>query len=253
MRKSLKRLAVAAMCSAMCFSPLATSLTTISAYAKTTLETPSNVHWGNKKDDDEGFYAHWDEVENAKKYNIYIYYINDNDSYSKIAEMTTAKTSVNLKGKLTKSDVDYTFRVRAVGSGNYTTSSWSDYADEMYYEKSTTTSSTAVNTSSTNSAGPGGTSTGATGSQSNIGPSVPSTPSEGGWRQNTTGWWYAKNAAGTEWYRDGWYWIDGNKDGVSECYYFDANGYMLANTTTPDGYQVNNDGAWIVDGITQTR
>lgn len=250
MRKSLKRLAIATICSAMCFSPLTASFTTISAYAKTTLETPSNVHWGNKKDDDEGFYAHWDEVENAKKYNIYIYYINDNDSYSKISEMTTAKTSVNLKGKLTKSDVDYTFRVRAVGSGSYTTSGWSDYADEMYYEKSTAPSSTAVNTSGTGSTGPSGTATNTTDNQSNSGPAV---PSEGGWRQNATGWWYATNAADTSWYSNGWYWIDGNKDGVSECYYFDVNGYMLANTITPDGYQVNNDGAWIIDGKIQIK
>ena len=38
-----------------------------------------------------------------------------------------------------------------------------------------------------------------------------------------------------------WQWIDGNGDGVSESYYFDGNGYMLFNTTTPDGYTVNAD------------
>ena len=51
----------------------------------------------------------------------------------------------------------------------------------------------------------------------------------------------------------GWQWIDDNNDGVEECYYFDANGYMLANTTTPDGYTVNADGAWTENGAAHTR
>lgn len=32
-----------------------------------------------------------------------------------------------------------------------------------------------------------------------------------------------------------------------KCYYFDEQGYMLSNTTTPDGYQVNVDGQWVKD------
>ena len=31
---------------------------------------------------------------------------------------------------------------------------------------------------------------------------------------------------------DGWYWIDGDQDGLEECYYFDKNGFMLADTRT---------------------
>ena len=73
-----------------------------------------------------------------------------------------------------------------------------------------------------------------------------------GWQQNANGWWYATNESGTEWYADGWQWIDGNQDGTAECYYFDENGYILANTVTPDGYWVNADGAWIIDGQVQT-
>lgn len=71
------------------------------------------------------------------------------------------------------------------------------------------------------------------------------------WQQNATGWWY-QNDDGT-WPANGWQWIDGNGDGVAECYYFDGNGYMLSNTTTPDGYQVNIDGAWTVNGVVQTQ
>ena len=59
----------------------------------------------------------------------------------------------------------------------------------------------------------------------------------------------------------GWQWIDGNGDGLKECYYFNqtsgANGLplgaMLRNATTPDGYTVNANGEWVVDGVVQTR
>jgi len=50
-----------------------------------------------------------------------------------------------------------------------------------------------------------------------------------------------------------WQWIDGNNDGIAECYYFDRAGYMLANTSTPDGYQVNASGAWVQNGAVQTK
>lgn len=71
------------------------------------------------------------------------------------------------------------------------------------------------------------------------------------WQQNATGWWW-QNDDGT-WPANEWRWLDGNNDGVAECYYFDSNGYMAANTTTPDGYQVNVDGAWVVNGAVQTQ
>ena len=72
-----------------------------------------------------------------------------------------------------------------------------------------------------------------------------------GWQQNTTGWWW-QNDDGS-WPANSWQWLDGNGDGVAECYYFDGNGYMLANTTTPDGYTVNADGAWTVNGVVQAK
>lgn len=73
-----------------------------------------------------------------------------------------------------------------------------------------------------------------------------------GWQKNETGWWYGTNAAGTTWYHDGWKWIDGNKDGFSECYYFTPNGYIVTNGKTPDGYDVNADGQWTINGVVQT-
>ena len=40
---------------------------------------------------------------------------------------------------------------------------------------------------------------------------------------------------------------------MAECYYFDQTGYMLSNAKTPDGYQVNADGAWVINGAVQTK
>lgn len=42
-----------------------------------------------------------------------------------------------------------------------------------------------------------------------------------------------------------WIEMDINADGINESYYFDASGFMLVNTVTPDGYQVNEFGQWI--------
>ena len=77
----------------------------------------------------------------------------------------------------------------------------------------------------------------------------------GSWKNgagdNAARWWY-DNGDNT-WAANGRRWIDGNQDGVSECYYFDAEGWLLTSTTTPDGYNVNADGAWTVNGIAQIR
>lgn len=50
---------------------------------------------------------------------------------------------------------------------------------------------------------------------------------------------------------NGWKWIDDDGDGVKECFYFDANGYLLMDVRTPDGYTVNAEGEWIVNGEIQ--
>ena len=73
----------------------------------------------------------------------------------------------------------------------------------------------------------------------------------GQWNQVGTEWKY-QNDDGT-YAANGWHWIDGNNDGIAECYYFDADGWMLANTTTPDGYQVDGNGAWVQNGAVQTK
>ena len=73
----------------------------------------------------------------------------------------------------------------------------------------------------------------------------------GTWKQDAKGWqWDYGNGTKAA---NKWEWCDGNGDGIAECYYFDNNGYCLINTTTPDGYPVNGNGAWTEDGVVQTK
>lgn len=69
-----------------------------------------------------------------------------------------------------------------------------------------------------------------------------------GWKQNDSGtvWKYEKSD-GTE-AKNEWLWIDRNHDCIAECYYFGNDGTMFSSTTTPDGYQVNESGAWVSEG-----
>lgn len=63
----------------------------------------------------------------------------------------------------------------------------------------------------------------------------------GQWQQDNTGYWYQNDDGGYP--VNQWQEIDGKQ------YYFGGDGYMLHDTTTPDGYTVGTDGALI---ITQT-
>lgn len=72
----------------------------------------------------------------------------------------------------------------------------------------------------------------------------------GEWKQDTTGTWW-QNDDGT--YPSGsWQWLDGNGDGISECYYFGQDGYLVTNSVI-DGYHIDGNGAWIVEGVVQTQ
>lgn len=68
-------------------------------------------------------------------------------------------------------------------------------------------------------------------------------------------WWY-QNDDGT--YPVGtWAWIDGNRDGIAESYCFNENGWMYSSvtgvTTTVDGYEINENGAWVSGGQVVTK
>jgi hypothetical protein len=61
------------------------------------------------------------------------------------------------------------------------------------------------------------------------------------WKQNATGWWYENDNGSYP--ADCWREINGKQ------YYFDSSGYLLLNTTTPDGKQVGSDGAMISNAL----
>lgn len=69
--------------------------------------------------------------------------------------------------------------------------------------------------------------------------------------ENQNKWWYDKGNGSYS--NNGWEWIDNDGDGTAESYYFDNNGWLLVNTTTPDGYTVNENGAWVINGVIQTK
>ena len=64
-------------------------------------------------------------------------------------------------------------------------------------------------------------------------------------------WWF--DFGNGDYFKSSWQWIDGNHDGIAECYCFDENGWMYENTITPDGYTVNENGAWTINNVVQTK
>ncbi|WP_302410584.1 hypothetical protein [uncultured Clostridium sp.] len=67
----------------------------------------------------------------------------------------------------------------------------------------------------------------------------------GEWKQNNNAYWYQEDNGSYP--ANTWKWING------KCYYFDENGYMLHDTTTPDGNTVDASGAWVVNDVVQTQ
>lgn len=74
---------------------------------------------------------------------------------------------------------------------------------------------------------------------------ISTTAFAGQWKKDGTGWWY-QNQDGS-YLKSKWYWIDG------ASYLFNDDGYIYTDTTTPDGYQVDANGAWTIDGTVRRR
>ena len=74
-----------------------------------------------------------------------------------------------------------------------------------------------------------------------------------GWTKGISknAWWF--DFGNGDYFKSSWQWIDGNQDGIAECYCFDENGWMYENTITPDGYTVNENGAWTINNVVQTK
>lgn len=50
-----------------------------------------------------------------------------------------------------------------------------------------------------------------------------------------------------------WLWIDDNNDGIAECYCFYSGEYLLDIAAVADGFSVNTNGQWEVNGVVQTK
>lgn len=73
----------------------------------------------------------------------------------------------------------------------------------------------------------------------------------GSWQQDNFGYKYIKDNG--LYAINSWEWIDTYNTGYAECYYFNELGYLLVNTITPDGYQVNLNGEWVLNGEVQKK
>ena len=70
------------------------------------------------------------------------------------------------------------------------------------------------------------------------------------WQLDGNRWIYLNNDGSMK--TSGWYWLDGNNDGIAECYYFYPDGTMASDTDI-DGYYVNSDGKWVENGSVKTK
>jgi glucan-binding YG repeat protein len=81
-----------------------------------------------------------------------------------------------------------------------------------------------------------------------------------GWFQDQDGYRYYLNPVSDRTLgrmMTGWVWIPG-EDGQLRCYYFQEHsdgwrGALYKNRMTPDGFMVNDEGAWIVENEVQIR
>lgn len=69
------------------------------------------------------------------------------------------------------------------------------------------------------------------------------------WEQVNGAWKYSEN---NNYLSNGWFWLDGDNNGVAECYYLGIDCIMAVNTVV-EGYTVDINGAWTVDGVVQTK
>ena len=200
----------------------------------------NDLNW----DEDDGT-AYWEEPEDAERYEVRLYC--DGDAVTSVK--TTTDDSYDFSSEFTGSG-DYYFRVRAVYNSS-NKGSWEE-SDVLAVDSSEAREIrrngeglSAYYTSDTY------------GSYASGGPGVAQNSSTGAWLLDSVGWWYCnpdKTYPVNQWQLINNYWYYFNEAGYmvtgwilwnNKWYYCQPSGEMLANTTTPDGYYVGADGAWI--------
>lgn len=173
--------------------------------------------------DESNGYAYWEGGDDAEKFEVRLL----RGGTAVTSTLTTTSAEYNFASYLTESG-SYTFKVRAVYNSS-NKGSWEE--SDSWYVSSTDASS--------------------------ISGGIKSGSSTGAWLQDSVGWWYCN--ADRSYTVNNWQFIDNkwyyfNEVGYmktgwilwnSKWYYCGTDGAMLANTTTPDGYYVGSDGAWI--------
>lgn len=174
--------------------------------------------------------ASWGESGDANKYEVRLY----RGSSSVTSVLTTSNTSYDFSSYITKSGY-YTFRVRGVYNSS-NKGSWEE--SDSWYVSSDEAGEISSGSSAANGSGP-------------------SSSGNGAWLRDGTGWWYCNadksyTVSNWQYINDTWYYF--NEYGYmvtgwvywnSQWYYCSTSGAMLTNGTTPDGYYVGSDGAWI--------
>ena len=183
--------------------------------------------YGLEWDESDGM-AMWEDSGDARKYEVHLY---RNDS-SVTSVITTSDTSYDFAGYITRSG-DYMFKVRAVYNSS-DKGSWEE--SDSWYVSSEEADELSADRKTYGSAAQG---------------------YSGAWLRDDVGWWYCnadKSYTTNNWQyiNDRWYffntagymvtgWIPWN----GRWYYCGEDGAMYYNATTPDGYYVGDDGAWI--------
>ena len=74
-----------------------------------------------------------------------------------------------------------------------------------------------------------------------------------GWVRDTASYLWRYDLGNGSYCKSTWQWIDDKQSGVSKCYRFDENGFLMTNTVTSDGCSVNENGEWTVNNVVQTK
>lgn len=242
----------------------------ITTYPFFRLENPTNIE---ERDDGDGY--KWKKVSNAKKYNVVVYYENeDGDEKKKTQSVSTNKiefsssfmddndiTGVSVQAVAGSTDTEYKF----ILPSEYVTEDDSvDDEQTVMLSSFSFPSSSDKKGSSSSSSKSSSSSTKKSASTNYTGSAGPSSQPDAGWVKDPNGTWF-KNPDGTwpanEWkyIKDAWYWFKADgymATGWAEVngawYCFASDGKMYSKCWTPDGFYVDESGAWQRDAV-QTK